>query len=108
VSQPVSTLDIAATILDLVGAAPEAPSDGASILTPTDSGGHMRMAPFFADYGAQRFGVRDGCWTFQYEARSGQSQLFNVCEDPAELVDRSMREPARVAAYRDVWLGRSR
>jgi sulfatase-like protein len=96
VGRVASVIDIAPTILDLIGL-PAAPRhEGTSLLEPRG-----RMALFFTDYTLGWLGLRDGCWKFLYEVESRRSRLFDVCADPAETADRSRSEPARVAAYRD-------
>lgn len=91
-----SVIDITPTILDLLGL-PAAPGhEGTSLLEPRE-----RLALFFTDYTLGWLGLRDGCWKFLYEVESRRPRLFDVCADPAETVDRSGNEPARVAAYAD-------
>jgi arylsulfatase A-like enzyme len=91
-----SVIDIAPTILDLLGM-PRAPlHEGASLLEPRD-----RMALFYTDYTLGWLGLRDGCWKLLYEIESRRSRLFDVCADPGEKADRAEAEPVRVAAYRD-------
>ena len=91
-----SVIDIAPTILDLLGV-PAAPlHEGTSLLAPRD-----RMALFYTDYTLGWLGLRDGCWKLMYEVESRRSRLFDLCTDPSEMNDLSASEPVRTAAYRD-------
>ncbi|HEY7473770.1 MAG TPA: sulfatase [Vicinamibacterales bacterium] len=91
-----SVIDIAPTILDLLGLPPARLHEGTSLLEPRD-----RMALFYTDYTLGLLGLRDGCWKLIHEIESRRSRLFDVCADPGETTDRSGAEPVRVAAYRD-------
>jgi phosphoglycerol transferase MdoB-like AlkP superfamily enzyme len=82
VQSPASVLDVAPTLLDLIGAAPRVDADGISLLTT-----RALMAPFFADYSLNWMGVRDGCWKLLCEKNDERTLLFNVCRDPAEASD---------------------
>lgn len=103
VDRVVSTLDIAPTVLDLLGL-PESPShEGVSLLAP-----RHHMALFFSDYAVGWLGLRDGCWKDVVEVESGRSQLFDVCADHDETRDRAGEFPDRVDAYRERLQGWSR
>ena len=95
VTRPVSLIDTAPTILDLLGLPIPAGYQGLTLL-----GGRANMALFFTDYSLSLMGLRDGCWKYVYELESGRSKLFEVCGDPSESQDRSSSEPERVGAYR--------
>ena len=95
VSGPVSLVDTAPTLLDLLGLPASGQQQGTSWLRPG-----ARMALFFTDYSLGWLGLRDGCWKFQFEVEAARSKLFDVCRDPDEQVNRAAEEPARVHAYR--------
>ncbi len=95
VLSPASVLDTAPTLFDLMGITPPAGVEGRSLLAPG-----ARIAPFFADYSLGWLGLRDGCWKYQFNVNALQSHLFNVCEDPAETINRAEEQPARVTSYR--------
>ena len=98
-----SVIDIAPTVLDLVGLPPQSLHQGASLL-PADS----RMALFYTDYSIGWLGLADGCWKYLYEIDARRSRLFDVCADPGETVDRAAEHGGRVVAYRDrvtAWAG---
>jgi lipoteichoic acid synthase len=96
VERTVSVIDTAPTILDLLGLAPAAGHQGASLLRP-----EARMALFYTDYSLGWLGLRDGCWKYLYEIDSGRSRLFDVCVDPGETRDRAADFPERADAYGD-------
>src|SRR5947207_2212548 len=66
----VSLVDVAPTILDLMGIPSRANHQGRTMLD-----GAPRMALFFADYSLGLLGLRDGPWKFVYEVGSGRAKL---------------------------------
>lgn len=106
VQRVASALDIAPTVLDLLGLPPSPRHEGVSLLAP-----QRQMALFFSDYAVGWLGLRDGCWKDVLEVESGRSQLFDLCADPGESRDRAAEFPDRVVAYRDrlqAWSAASR
>jgi lipoteichoic acid synthase len=103
VRKPVSLVDTAPTILDLVGIASPPDYQGRTMLDDAP-----RMSLFLTDYSLGLLGLRDGPWKFVYETGSGRSTLFDVAKDPRESSDLSAAEPARVSWYAQVlrnWSG---
>jgi arylsulfatase A-like enzyme len=96
VSRPASIIDIAPTILDLLGMPADPGHQGSSLLEP-----QPRMSLFFTDYSIGWLGLVDGCWKYLYEMDGRRSRLFDVCLDPMETRDRSPEFPERVSAYRE-------
>jgi glucan phosphoethanolaminetransferase (alkaline phosphatase superfamily) len=96
VAQPISLIDTAPTILDLLGLPSPADYQGRSALA-----GASGMALFYTDYSLSLRGLRDGCWKYIYELDSGRSKLFDLCRDATESKDLSAQHPERVAAYRE-------
>jgi hypothetical protein len=92
----VSLIDVAPTILNLLGLATPIGYEGASILQA-----QSQMALFFTDYSLGWLGLRDACWKFIYEIDSDRSQLFDVCADPDETTNIAGQSPELVAAYRE-------
>jgi len=91
-----SLVDVPSTLRDLAGL-PSHPADqGVGLRTRPDP-----IALFFTDYSLELAGLRDGCWTYLFDAGAARSELFDVCRDPGQVQDRSPDAPARVAAYRD-------
>ena len=91
-----STLDIAPTVLDLLGLPIPAAYRGASLLEPAP-----RMALFLADYSEPLVGLRDGRWKFIHDLGSGRMRLFDLIADPRERVDLAPGELQRANAYRE-------
>jgi arylsulfatase A-like enzyme len=101
VRRPVSIADVAPTVLDLVGLG-SVTDRARSMLAPGP-----RLAFFFTDYSRPWVGLRDGCWTYLLDMASRRSQLYEVCRDPDERVDRSSTDADRVERYRvraEQWL----
>lgn len=95
VSEPASLLDVAPTVLDLLGLGVPSSYEGESLLTP-----EPRMALFFTDYTLSVLGLRDERWKFIHEIDSGRSKLFDLRADPGERVDLSSQNAVRAATYR--------
>jgi len=96
VSRPISLIDTAPTILDLIGSTLPSEFQGSTALGPD-----VKMQLFSTDYSLSLMGLRDGCWKYIYEMDSGRSKLFNLREDPMEANDVSSTNGARVEAYRE-------
>jgi phosphoglycerol transferase MdoB-like AlkP superfamily enzyme len=94
-TQTISLIDTAPTILDLLGLPSSADHQGRSVLQ-----GVPGMALFYTDYSLSLMGLRDGCWKYIYELDSGRSKLFDLRQDAAELDDVSQLHSERVTAYR--------
>jgi phosphoglycerol transferase MdoB-like AlkP superfamily enzyme len=91
-----SLIDTAPTVLDLLGLPLPREFQGSSLLN-SDS----RMALFFTDYSLPLLGLYDACWKYIYEVDSVHSRLYEVCKDPAELIDHSKQEIQRTEIYRE-------
>jgi sulfatase-like protein len=91
----VSAIDVAPTLLDLVGAAPADSHQGQSVLDA-----RPRMALFFADYSLGLLGLRDGRLKYIYEIESGRSRLFDLDRDPQEASNLADRNPEAARWYR--------
>jgi phosphoglycerol transferase MdoB-like AlkP superfamily enzyme len=90
----VSLIDVAPTLLDLLGIDPPAGYQGESALH-----GRSRMALFYTDYSLSFVGLRDGRWKFIHELASGRSRLFDMERDGHERRDVSVHHPERVTSY---------
>jgi arylsulfatase A-like enzyme len=99
VARMASQVDLAPTVLDLLGL--PAPDDyqGHSLLGERDN-----TALFFTDYSLGLVGLREGNWKFIHEVRGGRSKLFDLASDPAERRDLTQQHPERVARYREYLL----
>lgn len=91
-----SLIDVAPTVLDIVGAQPMVNVEGVSLLDGPD-----RLALFFTDYAVGWLGLRDGCRKYSFEVEARHSHLYDVCDDPFETVDLADASVDRVLAYRD-------
>jgi arylsulfatase A-like enzyme len=89
-----SLVDVAPTVLDLVGLSIPEIYQGESMLAPGN-----RMAFFFADYSRGLLGLRDGSLKVIYAIDSGRSSLFDLETDPGERVNLVDRYPDRVRWY---------
>ena len=93
-SRPVSLVDVAPTVLDLLGL-PQSPAhQGVSML-----GGSPRMALFFTDYSLPLAGLVDGRWKAIHDLHTRRTRLFDLAEDPGETRDAAAKAPARAAWY---------
>jgi arylsulfatase A-like enzyme len=96
VSRTASLVDVAPTVLDLLGLDAPASFQGTSLLVP-----EPRMALFFTDYSLGLLGLRDGCMKYIYEIESTRSRMFDVCRDPDERTDIGADGARRAVQYRD-------
>jgi hypothetical protein len=94
VSRTVSLVDIAPTILDLLGVVPPATYQGHSALD-----GRPHMALFFTDYSLPLAGLVDGRWKAIEDVSTGRVQLFDLAHDTDEAHDVSTQHADRVRAY---------
>jgi hypothetical protein len=96
VGRVASLVDLAPTVLDLLGLPAPAAYQGRSLLSA-----EPRMALFCTDYSLGLVGLRDGPWKLIHELDSGRSQLFDLRDDPGEKCDLSEKVPERAAVYRE-------
>ena len=90
-----SHVDVAPTVLDLLGLRPPAAYEGASLLSS-----RRAMALMFTDYALAFLGLRDGRFKFILQVEADRSLLFDLHDDPEETKDLSAIHPRRVADYR--------
>jgi arylsulfatase A-like enzyme len=96
VQRTTSLLDVAPTILDLLGLPKPAEFSGSSALN-----GEPRMALFFADYSLGRLGLRDGCNKVIHELESKRTKLFDLCADAHEQADIARSHRKQVQVYEE-------
>jgi len=96
IARVASHLDVAPTVLHLLGLEAPGAFRGHSLLDPA-----RRTAMMFTDYSMALLALRDGTWKFIYEVESGRSALFDLEVDPTERSNLAGRHPARVRSYRD-------
>jgi arylsulfatase A-like enzyme len=100
-SRPVvSLIDLAPTVLDVMGINAPAGYQGRTALA-----GEPLPALFFADYSQAFTGLRDGRWKFIHEPGSGRSRLFDLQLDPGERTNVAPAHEDRVRRYREVLQG---
>lgn len=98
--RPVALVDVAPTVLDLLGLAPNPVRHGRRLFNGEATSGWERVLWAQSDYPARQYGwgalrsVRRGDWKYVDGPRP---ELFDVRHDPRELVDLSRREPRRAA-----------
>ncbi|MEZ5330851.1 MAG: sulfatase-like hydrolase/transferase [Thermoanaerobaculia bacterium] len=107
VSERVSSVDIAPTILDLLGVEVPASMQGTSLVGLfDDSRPEPRARPFYAEtlspwlsqgWGEQRALFEDG-WKYIHGPRP---ELYHLDEDPQELHDLAAADPERATAMRE-------
>jgi arylsulfatase A-like enzyme len=110
VDDPVTILDLTATLLDLAGAEPPRTPDGRSVLAAVTGPGQgwtrpvlteaahgpaeRRRTPGFRDSARTSIGVRTGRYSY-VRHRTGETELYDLWHDPAQL-----RNVAGTPAYR--------
>ena len=94
VSHVVSLVDMAPTMLDLLGIVSPATYQGHSALD-----GQPRMALFFTDYSLPLAGLVDGRWKAIEDVSTGRVQLFDLAHDAVEARDVSTEHAGRARAY---------
>jgi arylsulfatase A-like enzyme len=95
VRQVGSQVDVAPTVLDLLGLPAPEGYQGRSLL-----GEREETALFLTDYSLGLVGLRDGDWKFIHEVEAGRSKLYDLATDPAEHHSVAEQHPERVQRYR--------
>ncbi len=113
VTDPVSTVDVTPTVLDVLGVS-DTSLDGRSLAPYQAGSGALPPRPLLFDvHWPKRIvaqGVSDGGWKYlridhDYQGRRGTEELFDIVADPDELVELSGGEPARIASMRSLLEG---
>ena len=92
----VSVIDIAPTVLQLLGLDASPQHEGVSLLAPRE-----RMALFQTDYATGWLGLRDRCWKAIVEVGTRRTQLYDLCADPRETTNRADERRDLADAYRE-------
>lgn len=99
-SEPVELMDVMPTLLDVAGVPVPAGVDGQSLLPLLRNEatwrpyvhGEMAVCGGAADYSGCATGMQyltDGVWKYAWEPGSGREYLFNLTDDPNELINRA-------------------
>jgi arylsulfatase A-like enzyme len=115
IETPVSLLDLAPTLLELLGVDPAAgdPMQGKSRVSliegeaPADGEPIFLFRPDNTEIPGEQYAVRHGDWKLIRGPGPGRRELFDLAADPEEREDRSGAEAARVReleARLDAWL----
>jgi arylsulfatase A-like enzyme len=89
-----SVIDIAPTILALLGLNVPSTYQGVSLLKV-----QPETALFFTDYATRLVGLREKRWKFIYEFESGRSSLFDLERDPEERTNLAAAFPEQTRDY---------
>jgi arylsulfatase A-like enzyme len=101
-----SVIDIAPTLLDLVGLPVPRAYQGRSLLSPSPG-----VARFYADQVLFQTGLRIGPWKFILDMESGRSKLFDLRVDRGERKNLAAAHPEEVRrfeAHLRAWQARER
>ena len=107
VPQIASTLDVAPTVLALLGLGPPPRRWQGRSLLAADRG----VARFYVDQVTWQVGLRSGPWKYLLDMESGRSELYRLDEDSQERRNLALVEEERVRRYREnvaAWAVRQR
>jgi arylsulfatase A-like enzyme len=104
VSEPVSSLDVVPTLLELLGQEPARPTAGRSLVRALH-GDRLPDVPVIAELGLNPNNrvdsIRLGGWKLVRQRKTGRVLLFDVVSDPGEQEDLSQRKPRVVARLQE-------
>jgi hypothetical protein len=95
VKRPASLIDLAPTVLALLGLGVPRDYQGTSLLEPGRC-----AALFFTDYSLPLAGLRDGRWKLIAEIGSSRAKLFDLDTDPQETRNLAEQHPELVTKWR--------
>lgn len=94
--RPTGHVDIAPTLLDILGIGAQPSHVGTSALVE----GRLPMVPIYTGYGHPLVGFVDGRYKFIHNRRSHRSELYDLRDDPGEKRSLDSEQVALVHAYR--------
>ena len=114
ISEPVDSMDLFATLLDMVDIDPVATLDGTSLVPVLSGQGHVNERSLYWHFphyhgsgSVPSSAVRRGPWKLVYFYETDNAELYNLADDPGELDDLAQRYPHRVVELRSdlqTWL----
>ncbi|MCU0661575.1 MAG: sulfatase [Myxococcota bacterium] len=103
IDTPVSTMDIMATIMDVLGQPIEGQTSGRSLL-PLIEGKPFETRPVYTELHEVRLGefraILEYPWKYIHAFKTGTGQLFDLSKDPTEKSDLAATETERAAAMK--------
>ena len=99
--RPVSLVDVAPTVLSLLGLPADGELDGIDLTQPAPSARSLffeSLSTMTLHGWAPLLGVRQGVWKYVF---APTPELYDLASDPRELANRHAAEPARAAALHD-------
>lgn len=99
--RPVQHIDVAPTVLSLLGLPPHPNFQGADLLAPDPGPDDRKLFLSVQHLGFQDALVWRGLKLLQ-DSRGGGAELYDLAVDPGELDDLSARFPEKLAAYRSL------
>jgi arylsulfatase A-like enzyme len=96
-------IDIAPTLLDVLGIEPPADWQGRSLLRREETANDLSRggrAYFIATGNQVVLGLRDGPYKYHYYLSSGHEELFDLTGDAAEMHNLAALRPDRCAGYK--------
>ena len=105
---PAQHIDLVPTVLSLIGQPVHANFQGINLLDPNRAPLSERLLYFHTENGLARADavLLAGRWKLMRNRRTGQQLLFDLSQDPDEMNDLSLAEPAmaeRLEALLEVW-----
>lgn len=97
-------VDLAPTVLDLLGVPPPAGWQGRSLMAPEPT---PRRAYFFGMRNDYLFGVREGAYKYIFNSTQGRDELYDLSADPLELSNSAAAHPElreRLRQHVGAWL----
>jgi arylsulfatase A-like enzyme len=98
IDSPVELVDVAPTVLELVGCSPSEIMEGTSLLSAIANGGQAKPGPFVAACPKEGGGVagRVACYAPPWKyihLRGREEQLYNLQDDPGETLNLADKHP---------------
>lgn len=103
IQAPVSSLDVVATVMDILGQPIEGQTSGRS-LVPLIEGKPFEARPQYTELHEVNLGefraIIEQPWKYIHSFKTGAGKLFDLSADPTEMNDLLAKEPARAEAMK--------